>query len=143
MKFKRKFNNDNEKRNEKSESLLPDDRLKEWLDDVEKTKSDLIKEIELGADLSEQFMKKCGNEEKIRAKIKKYEERIQVAYIQLKDRDDNSQVSLGTSKINYIDPRLSVMFSRKFGVPIERLFTKTLRDKFTWAIESANESWRF
>jgi len=123
--------------------LLPDEDLKEWLESAEKSRADLIKEVETGADFSEEFMKKSGDEEKIRAKIKKFEERIQVAFIQLKDRDDNSQVSLGTSKINYIDPRLSVMFSKKFGVPIERLFTKTLRDKFTWAIESADETWRF
>lgn len=143
VKYKRKFTSENEKRKEKSEALLPDEDLKEWLESAEKSRADLIKEVETGADFSEEFMKKSGDEEKIRAKIKKFEERIQVAFIQLKDRDDNSQVSLGTSKINYIDPRLSVMFSKKFGVPIERLFTKTLRDKFTWAIESADETWRF
>ena len=45
--------------------------------------------------------------------------------------------------MNYIDPRLIVMFSKKFDVPIEKLFPKTLREKFIWAIESADENWRF
>lgn len=44
---------------------------------------------------------------------------------------------------NYIDPRLTVMFCKKFGVPIERVFAKTLREKFKWAIESADEDWEF
>lgn len=44
---------------------------------------------------------------------------------------------------NYIDPRLTVVFSKKFGVPIEKFFSKTLREKFQWAIESTGEDWDF
>lgn len=130
------------KKKENSEELLADEKLQEWLNSAKENRDELIKEVETGT-LTEEFIKKCGSEEKIRNKIEKFNQRIQVAFIQLKDREDNSQVSLGTSKINYIDPRLSVMFSKRFSVPIERLFTKTLREKFTWAIESADENWRF
>ena len=69
--------------------------------------------------------------------------RDRTSTVQLKDREDNSQVALGTSKINYIDPRLSVVFCKKYNVPIEKVFTKSLREKFKWAIESADENWRF
>jgi DNA topoisomerase-1 len=46
---------------------------------------------------------------------------------------------------NYIDPRLTVVFSNKFKVPIEKFFSKTLRDKFKWAIESVgdDDTWEF
>lgn len=44
---------------------------------------------------------------------------------------------------NYIDPRLTVVFSKKFDVPIERFFSKTLREKFAWAIASVDETWEF
>ena len=44
---------------------------------------------------------------------------------------------------NYIDPRLTVVFSNKFDVPIERVFSKTLREKFDWAIKSVDEEWEF
>ena len=81
--------------------------------------------------------------EKLKQQIETLENRILNVSIQLKDKEDNSEVSLGTSKMNYIDPRLIVMFSKKFDVPIEKLFTKTLREKFIWAIESADENWRF
>ena len=40
---------------------------------------------------------------------------------------------------NYIDPRLTVVFSKKFDVPIEKFFSKTLREKFDWAIKSVDE----
>ena len=81
--------------------------------------------------------------EKLKGQIETLENRILTTSFQLKDKEDNSEVSLGTSKMNYIDPRLTVMFSKKFDVPIEKLFTKTLRDKFKWAIESTDENWRF
>ena len=46
-------------------------------------------------------------------------------------------------KQNYIDPRLTVVFTKKFGVPIEKFFSKTLREKFDWAIKSVDEDWDF
>jgi DNA topoisomerase-1 len=44
---------------------------------------------------------------------------------------------------NYIDPRLTVVFSKKFNVPIEKFFSKALREKFEWAIKSVDEDWEF
>ncbi|ODV86989.1 hypothetical protein CANARDRAFT_196014 [[Candida] arabinofermentans NRRL YB-2248] len=81
--------------------------------------------------------------EKLQQQVEKLSTRIQNTALNLKDKEDNSSVALGTSKMNYIDPRLTVMFSKKFNVPIEKLFTKTLREKFAWAVESADENWRF
>ncbi|KAH0002463.1 hypothetical protein KCU78_g14343, partial [Aureobasidium melanogenum] len=63
--------------------------------------------------------------------------------LQAEDRESNKEVALGTSKINYIDPRLTVVFSKKFDVPIEKFFSKTLREKFAWAIASVDEDWEF
>lgn len=49
-----------------------------------------------------------------------------------------------TSWQNYIDPRLTVVFSKKFDVPIEKFFSKTLREKFNWAIKSVDDpNWEF
>ena len=44
-------------------------------------------------------------------------------------------VSLGTSKINYIDPRITIAFMKKNNIEINKLFTSALQDKFTWALE--------
>ena len=49
---------------------------------------------------------------------------------------------MGTSKINYIDPRITSAWCNKHSVPIEKMFTKTLRDKFKWAMESEAD-WEF
>lgn len=44
-------------------------------------------------------------------------------------------ISLGTSKINYIDPRITVAFMKKFDFPVDKIFSKTLQDKFKWAFD--------
>ncbi len=44
-----------------------------------------------------------------------------VTQIKIRDRDDNKEVSLGTSKINYMDPRVSVAWCKRHEVPIEKV----------------------
>jgi DNA topoisomerase-1 len=51
-------------------------------------------------------------------------------------------LSLGTSKINYIDPRITIGFLKKHKLPIEKIFTKTLIQKFKWAFD-VDENWKF
>ena len=55
-------------------------------------------------------------------------------------QDENKQIALGTSKLNYLDPRISVAWCKKNNVPIEKVFNKTQRQKFEWAINMADES---
>lgn len=41
--------------------------------------------------------------------------------IQIADKEDNKTVSLTTSKINYMDPRISVAFCKSHDCPIEKV----------------------
>jgi DNA topoisomerase-1 len=45
-------------------------------------------------------------------------------------------ISLGTSKINYIDPRITVAFLKKHSLPVDKIFSKTLQEKFKWAMNT-------
>jgi DNA topoisomerase-1 len=51
-------------------------------------------------------------------------------------------ISLGTSKINYIDPRITVAFMKTFDFPVDKVFSKTLQEKFKWAFD-VDEDFRF
>lgn len=51
------------------------------------------------------------------------------------DKDENKTISLGTSKLNYLDPRISVAWCKQYEVPLEKVYSKTHRDKFQWAID--------
>ncbi len=67
-------------------------------------------------------------------KIKTWDEKISKMEVDIRNKDDNKEVSLGTSKINYMDPRISVAWCKRVEVPIDKVFAKTLRDKFNWAM---------
>ena len=45
-------------------------------------------------------------------------------------------------QLNYMDPRISVAWCKRNDVPIERVFSKTMRDKFNWAMAVPPE-WLF
>lgn len=139
-KYRKKFIRENDKKRFENEELLDEKVLNEWLEKVEDLKKQFAKEDKTGIVEVKPTM---NTVEKLRKQVEKLEARIETSAIQLKDKEENSEVSLGTSKINYIDPRLSVVFCKKFNVPIEKIFTKSLRDKFEWAIKSADENWRF
>ena len=51
-------------------------------------------------------------------------------------------VALGTSRINYNDPRITVAWCKAFDVPITKPFNKSLLSKFTWAMSTAPD-WKF
>ncbi|CAH2069881.1 unnamed protein product [Thlaspi arvense] len=57
-------------------------------------------------------------------------------------KEDLKTVALGTSKINYMDPRITVAWCKRHEVPIEKIFTKTLLAKFAWAMD-AGPDFRF
>ncbi|KAK1834829.1 DNA topoisomerase 1 [Podospora conica] len=141
-KIEKKFLKDNEKREADGEKPLGDKELKE--------------RMKAGKELEDKFKKenktkkveaegKGPTVEKLDAAVEKINERIRTLELQSADREGNKEVALGTSKINYIDPRLTVVFAAKANVPIEKFFSKTLRDKFKWAIESIgdDETWEF
>ncbi|KAH0560027.1 hypothetical protein GP486_003449 [Trichoglossum hirsutum] len=86
---------------------------------------------------------KAATVEKMEETAAKLDQRIETLLVQAEDKESNKEVALGTSKINYIDPRLTVVFSKKFGVPIDKFFSKTLREKFAWAMKSVDEDWEF
>ncbi|KAK6029987.1 Eukaryotic DNA topoisomerase I, DNA binding protein [Ostertagia ostertagi] len=78
--------------------------------------------------------------EKARKKVDRLKEQLKKLKISRTDRDENKQIALGTSKLNYLDPRISVAWCKKFNVPIEKVFNKTLREKFRWAIDMTMSS---
>ncbi|KAJ3273236.1 DNA topoisomerase 1 [Borealophlyctis nickersoniae] len=80
--------------------------------------------------------------EKLLTKLDTLKEKIQVQEMLLTDKDENKTTALSTSKINYIDPRISAAWCYKYGVPIEKIFNQSLRDKFKWALEVKGD-WEF
>ncbi|KEG13422.1 DNA topoisomerase type IB small subunit [Trypanosoma grayi] len=76
----------------------------------------------------------------IDAALRRYDERLNREENVIRIKDDNKAVSLGTSKINYIDPRIVCSWAKEHNVPIGKIFSTTIQKKFPWAMGAENFS---
>lgn len=72
-------------------------------------------------------------------KIEKLRNKIKELSAKKSLKIEQKNLSLGTSKINYIDPRITVAFMKKHGLEIDKIFSKTLQSKFKWAFDVSDD----
>ena len=104
-------------------------------------KQDAIKDAEKKFKSAKEAYKNGGtagdeaNQEKCKKALERLKEQLEKLKIQRTDRDENKTIALVTSKLNYLDPRISVAWCKKHEVDIEKVYNKTQREKFRWAID--------
>ena len=106
----------------------------------EKIKELKTKKRELDKTLSETQNK--DKRKKIKEKINKIKSQIEIVENKKDLKIELKNLSLNTSKTNYIDPRITVAFFKKHNLPLEKIFTKALIDKFFWAMDVPKD-WNF
>ncbi|KAK7341180.1 hypothetical protein VNO80_24105 [Phaseolus coccineus] len=79
--------------------------------------------------------KKNLTPEVLEKKISQTNAKIEKMQRDMKTKEDLKTVALGTSKINYLDPRITVAWCKRHEVPIEKIFNKSLLAKFCWAMD--------
>jgi len=86
---------------------------------------------------------------KLQENKKKNKERLKKLLLKLKEAKNKKDLkiemknlSLTTSKTNYIDPRITIAFLKYHKIPIEKVFSQALRDKFFWAMD-VDKDWVF
>lgn len=133
--------------NKKFENYNEPDKIKLLLDEFNKANlkvakqmnhqkkisSSYTEQIEKINDQIKEFSSKLRSKSLSSAKKIKYKKKIKDLKVKKKIKSEMKNLSLGTSKINYIDPRITVAFIKKNNIPVEKLFTKSLIDKFKWA----------
>ena len=72
------------------------------------------------------------NKKKIKTKIK---------LLKMKKDIKSQNLSLGTSKDNYIDPRIIFSFIKKYNIPLDK-FSKKFLERFKWA-NTVDENYKF
>jgi DNA topoisomerase-1 len=82
----------------------------------------------------EKELKELRKADKNHKKIPSLKERIEKLKIQMETKESLKTVSLGTSKINYLDPRITIAWCKKNEVPLPTVYTKALVQKFNWAM---------
>ncbi|KAL1209647.1 DNA topoisomerase 1 beta [Cardamine amara subsp. amara] len=73
--------------------------------------------------------------EALEKKIMQTNGKIEKMERDMQTKEDMKTVALGTSKINYMDPRITVAWCKRHDVPIEKIFNKSLLAKFAWAMD--------
>ena len=117
------------------------DKSMENLNDKIEAKQVAIKDAEKQFKQAKKAYKNNGTEadktvfEQKKKLLQRLLEQLDKFEIQVTDRDENKTIALGTSKLNYLDPRISVAWSKKHEVPLEKVYNKTQREKFRWAID--------
>jgi len=79
---------------------------------------------------------------RLEARIAQVKQQVTKLESEMRVKDDTKTVSLGTSKVNYIDPRIVTAWCKRYEVPIEKVFAKTLINKFPWALD-VDPAYRF
>jgi DNA topoisomerase-1 len=79
---------------------------------------------------------------KNKEKLKKLELKLKDAKNKKDLKIEMKNLSLTTSKTNYIDPRITIAFLKYHDIPIEKVFSQALRDKFFWAMD-VDKQWTF
>lgn len=137
-KARKKFEKDNEKRVEKGEQEEKPAVLEDKIADIDAEYDRLA--TERGTE--EAVAPKGRTPEKTLDAIAKLDEKIKMFKFKMQDKEEGKEVALGTSKINYLDPRITAAWCKKHNVPIEKIFAKTLLNKFPWAME-IDADWKF
>jgi DNA topoisomerase-1 len=75
--------------------------------------------------------------------LEKAREALKKLQLQITDKEENKDIALGTSKLNYLDPRISVAWCKKHNVDLSKVYSKTQREKFRWAIDMATADFHF
>ncbi|KAJ2721996.1 DNA topoisomerase 1 [Coemansia sp. Benny D115] len=137
-KARKKFERENATLAAAGEPLRPESKLEQEIAAIDERE----KSIKAGTYEDKLPISESAVSEKFIERIRKITSRIKAMEVDMIDKDENKTTSLTTSKTNYIDPRISMAWCKKHGVPIEKIFSKTLRDKFTWASDVDSE-WTF
>lgn len=97
-------------------------------------------------DVPEEEKKKCThmferqpNSEQVEKRVTQWEKKLETLKYKISEADKNKTVALNTSKINYMDPRISVAWAKRNEFPIEKIYSATQRDKFPWAMSEKED----
>lgn len=74
--------------------------------------------------------------EKITAKVEKSAEKIEKLKDKREMKDKTKNYALNTSRVAYSTPALAVAFCKKFDIDISNIYSKSLQEKFDWAMDT-------
>ncbi|GAB4815286.1 hypothetical protein N2152v2_002332 [Parachlorella kessleri] len=111
------------------------EKLREKVEGLQSELEDLQHKLQLAEKGKKDEDGKKLNEDRLQEQIERKKAQIMKAELEGEKREALKTVALGTSKINYLDPRITVAWCKRNEVPLEKVFNKSLLAKFVWAMD--------
>lgn len=92
--------------------------------------------------LKNKLKKETKKEKKNAKKIDLIKQKIKQLKNKKQTKEETKNIALGTSRENYIDPRITVAFMKRYKIPVEKIFSAKLQNKFKWAFD-VDENFKF
>lgn len=102
---------------------------------ITKSFNEQLEKLNVQIDEIKKKLKKDPNNKNLKTKLKLLKSKKGL-------KKELGNVSLGTSKINYIDPRITVAFMKKHKINYDKFMNKALQEKFKWAFD-VDENFKF
>ncbi|XP_075508997.1 DNA topoisomerase 1-like [Primulina tabacum] len=120
-----------------AQMLRLDEKIEELKGAMEELKEDLARANKGKPPLknADGKPKRNMNPEALEKKIAQTAAKIEKMERDKETKEDLKTIALGTSRINYLDPRITVAWCKRQEVPIEKIFNKSLLAKFAWAMD--------
>ena len=116
-------------------------KLKMKYKEIYKIATEKIKKIKAQLRKAKKSQSKKGSTKEDR--LVKLNDKLKKTKLKYELKKEMKNISLGTSKENYIDPRITLVFIKKYAIPIEKVFSSALIKKFVWASTFVEENPEF
>lgn len=80
--------------------------------------------------------------DKIEARVTKAQQRIENLQMKKSFKEDTKEFSIGTARNAYSSPKIAFSWARDHDVPINKIYSKSLVEKFDWAANTPADYWR-
>ena len=80
--------------------------------------------------------------EKIEARVLKAQQRIENLQMKKTFKNETKEFSIGTARTNYSSPKIAVSWCKDHDVPLNKIYSKSLAEKFDWALNTPADYWK-
>ena len=82
------------------------------------------------------------SKKKKQLRLETAEERLANKKFKRSFKEQTMDIAIGTSRTNYCSPKIAYSICKDLDIPIEKIYTKTLQEKFKWAENTSKEYWK-
>lgn len=131
---------------EKADTKLEESKLK--LKSLElKTKDEvkaIDKKIKQAKDkgFEELVEKLTANKNAKKEKLDKARQKLEEQQMKRDFKEQTSEIAINTARTNYSTPKIVFSYCKDMDVPVEKIYSKTLKDKFSWAEDTPKDYWK-